>query len=342
MNQIYRLLLIIGFMTGLIITTGCTSDAANKPGTDQDADTSILTIPDLTAVAQNGAKLQVVATTSIIGDVVANVGGDAIELTVLMAPGQDPHSYQPGAAELTAVARANVIFVNGWNLEEGLLDDLEAIGENTPIIPISANITPLTLNADEEGDHDDEADHDHTGADPHVWFSIQNVEQWTKNVSDVLSTLDPDNATIYANNAAQYLTALAELEQYTNSQLAAIPAEQRVLVTNHDALGYFAHDYDFTVLGTVIPGRSTLAEPAAADLTALISVMQAKNVCTIFTESSVSDTLANTVATELDTCDTVQVLPLYTGALGSAGSGADTYIDMFRSNVDTIVTGLVR
>ncbi|MEZ4647024.1 MAG: metal ABC transporter substrate-binding protein, partial [Chloroflexota bacterium] len=174
------------------------------------------------------------------------------------------------------------------------------------------------------------------------WFSIQNVEQWTKNVSDVLSTLDPDNATIYANNAAQYLSALAELQQYTNSQLAAIPAEQRVLVTNHDALGYFAHDYDFTVLGTVIPGRSTLAEPAAADLTALISVMQAKNVCTIFTESSVSDTLANTVATELDTCATVQVLPLYTGALGSAGSGADTYIDMFRSNVDTIVTGLVR
>jgi ABC-type Zn uptake system ZnuABC Zn-binding protein ZnuA len=159
-------------------------------------------------------------------------------------------------------------------------------------------------------------------------------------VQTVFSELDPANAAIYDSNAAAYLAELTDLESYAETQLAQISAENRFLVTNHDSLSYFAHTYNFTVLGTVIPGSSTLAEPSASDLTALIATMAEHNLCTIFTEVTVSDSLAKTAAGELTNCDEVQVLPLYTGAIGPSGSGADSYIGMFRANVDAVVAGL--
>jgi ABC-type Zn uptake system ZnuABC Zn-binding protein ZnuA len=311
---------------------------------DYDAEAVMLLLPALEAVELAGAPLKVIATTSMIGDVVAQVGGEAIDLTTLMGAGQDPHSYQPGARELTAVANADVILVNGWDLEEALVHDLEQIGGNTPLIALSANIAPLTLGADEH-DEEDEAheeegdDHGHSGADPHVWFSIENVVQWTRNVAQILSDLDPANAETYASNAAAYQAELAELAAYAEAQLSQIPEERRFLVTNHDAFGYLARDYGFTVLGTVIPGMSTLAEPSARDLAGLIEVMQEHGVCSIFTETTVSDALAQTVVGELSHCDEVRVVKLYTGAVGPAGSGADSYIGMFRTNVDAIVAG---
>ncbi|MFO7684395.1 MAG: zinc ABC transporter substrate-binding protein [Chloroflexota bacterium] len=311
---------------------------------DYDAEADMLLLPALEAVELAGAPLKVIATTSMIGDVAAQVGGEAIDLTTLMSAGQDPHSYQPGARELTAVANADVILVNGWDLEEALVHDLEQIGGNTPLIALSANIAPLTLGADEH-DEEDEAheeegdDHGHSGADPHVWFSIENVVQWTRNVAQILSDLDPANAETYASNAAAYQAELAELAAYAEAQLSQIPEERRFLVTNHDAFGYLARDYGFTVLGTVIPGMSTLAEPSARDLAGLIEVMQEHGVCSIFTETTVSDALAQTVVGELSHCDEVRVVKLYTGAVGPAGSGADSYIGMFRTNVDAIVAG---
>lgn len=308
-------------------------EAGDEQENEHDAGTEMLTLPQLAAIELNGEPLRVVATTSIVGDVVAQVGGDTIELTTLMGPGQDPHSNETGAQGLTAVAAAHVIFINGWGLEEGLVQVLERIGEGVPLVPISANIAPLTFG---EGEDED----DHNGANPHVWFSIRNVQQWVENVEQVLGDLDPANAGIYEKNAAAYLVELEALAAYTESQLAGIPEENRFLVTNHDAFGYFAHEYDFAILGTVIPGLSTLAEPSAGDLAGLIAEMEAHGICTIFTETTVSNTMANTVTAELSDCAAVQVLPLYTGAIGPAGSGADSYIGMFRANVDTIVRGL--
>ncbi|MBK7897317.1 MAG: zinc ABC transporter substrate-binding protein [Anaerolineaceae bacterium] len=307
-----------------------------------DAEAEMLLLPELAAAALNGEPLRVVATTSIIGDVVAQVGGAGISLTILMGPGQDPHSFEPSARELTAVADAHVIFVNGWDLEEGLVDDLANIGEDALVAPISANIAPLAF---AEGEHEDEVHdegeaHEHSGADPHVWFAVHNVEQWAENVAHVLSDLDPANAEIFAANAAAYVEELEALEAYAEAQLAAIPANNRFLVTNHDSFGYFAQDYGFTVLGTVIPSLSSVAEPSASDLTDLIAVMQEHAVCTLFTETTLDDALAQTVAGELSGCDEVQVLKLYTGAIGPEGSGADSYIGMFRANVDAIVAGL--
>lgn len=319
---------------------------------DHEAKAGMLILPELNAAELDGERLRVVATTSIIGDVVAQVGGDAIDLTVLMKPGQDPHSYQPVARDLTAVANAHVIFVNGWDLEERLTNDMETIGEDALVVPISANIQPLAFaegddehEEDEEAEHEEEGAHEegehaHSGADPHVWFSIHNIEQWVENVGHVLSELDPANAAEYERNAAAYRAELAELEEYAETQLKQIPEGNRFLVTNHDALGYFAQEYDFTILGTVIPSVSTMSEPSARNLADLIATMKEYNICTIFTETMVNDTLAQTVAGELSGCDGVQVLKLYTDAIGPEDSGADSYIGMFRANVEAIVAGL--
>jgi len=317
-------------MALLVVLAGCSS-AANVERQEVVDPLAVLALPQGTAVESNGRTLNVIATTSIIGDVVGNVGGDAINLTTLMAPGQDPHSYQPAASDLTQVVGADVIFVNGWDLEEGLVGDLAAIGGDVLIVPVSAKIEPLAAGADEQ---------EHGGVDPHVWFSVGNVEQWVQNIEAMLSSLDPANSSVYSANAERYLTELADLDKYAREQVTAVPPDRRVLVTNHDAFGYFARDYDFEILGTIIPGMSTLAEPAANDLTDLISAMRAKGVCAIFTETSLSDQVAQTVAAELDSCDRVQVIPLYTGSIGPAGSGADSYIGMFQANVNAIVEGL--
>ncbi len=347
-GKLARVLSLLGMVWLLI---GCSGEkpaeetavlsTTNEADHDHETEAEMLSLPTLAAADLNGEPLQVVASTSIIGDVVAQVGGDAITLTTLMAAGQDPHSYQPGAQELTAVAQANVIFVNGWNLEESLVHDLETIGEDVPVVAISANIEPLILGEDNhDAELEAEEEHDHGGADPHVWFDIQNVVQWTENLSQVLAALDPANASTYQENAAAYTAKLAALESDVKAQLATLPPENRVLVTNHDSFGYFASAYDFEILGTVVPGNSTIAEPSATDLTALIGLMAEHGLCTIFTETTVSDNLSQTVAAELNNCDEVQVVPLYTGAVGPAGSGAESYIDMFGTNVEAIVTGL--
>ena len=344
---------LIWVIIGIIIISfsmaaaGCSSGPATEEPSDSEAGNAaadetheedaesapeMLSLPELGPADLADERLKVVATTSIIGDIVAQVGGEAIDLTTLMAPGQDPHSYEPAARDLTAVAGADVIFVNGWDLEEALISNLESIAGNTAIVPISANIEPLVFGESEAG-------HGHV-ADPHVWFSVPNVEQWVENVRQVFIELDPAKAQVYADQAASYQMDLEELQSYTETAVAGIPQEKRFIVTNHDAFGYFAKEYGFEIVGTVIPAVSTLAEPSAKELADLSAVMAEYGLCTIFTETAVSDSLAQTVASELQGCDSVNVVPLYTGATGPAGSGADSYIGMFRANVDAIVGAL--
>jgi ABC-type Zn uptake system ZnuABC Zn-binding protein ZnuA len=333
-------LLLLSILTSFgFLSTAC-STLAPTQAENTDNLVERLTLPAVEAVSLNGNPLRVVATTSIIGDVVAQVGGETIDLITLMEPGIDPHSYQPGAQDLTVVENAQVIFINGWDLEEALVGDLRTIGGGVTVIPISAGIFPMVFD-----DHTHEENHvageeTHTGVDPHVWFKVESVKQWVKNTEIVLSTLDPANAQIYSNNAEIYLDELEALEVYIDTQLEQISPPDRILVTNHDSFGYFAEVYGFEVLGTVIPAASTLAEPSAADLAGLIQEMEDNNVCTIFTEITVSDNLAQTVAGELTSCSEVQVISLYTGAVGPVGSGAESYIAMFRTNVDKIVEGL--
>lgn len=349
------LLLTVGCATGVegpeatavspsVIAPGATEENEAHEGAtehDQENEGELLALPELAAAELNGRSLQVIATTSVIGHVVSQVGGEAVQLTTLIPSGQDAHSYEPATRDLAAASEAEVIFINGWGLEERLVDNLGNVAEDVPLVPVSANIVPFAYG--EQGQQEEterEDDHAHGRADPHVWFSIRNVEQWVANIERILSELDPANAELYSSNAAAYLDQLTDLDSYTREQLATIPAEKRVLVTNHNYFAYFARDYGFELLGSVIPGASTLAEPSANEMARLVQLMREHGVCTIFTETSVSASVAQTVAAELTHCEQLKVLPLYTEAIGPAGSGADSYIGMFRANVDTIVQGL--
>jgi zinc/manganese transport system substrate-binding protein len=309
---------------------------------DEDEDDETLSLPALTAPGlAGGERLRVVATTSIVGDVVSQVGGDAIELTTLMAAGLDPHGFSPSAAQLTAVARAHVIFINGWDLEEGLVRDVANISEGkAPLVPVSAGVEALKLEEEDDDHGDDDDDHDHGPIDPHTWFDVANVMRWTENIVHVLSEVDPANAALYRKNGDDYIDELQALDAHVRERVAIIPAASRKLVTNHDTMGYFARAYDFDVVGTLIPGASTLAEPSARDLANLIEILRRERICVVFVETIASDRLAQVVGGELNTCDNVQVVTLYTDALGPAGSGADTYIGLMRVTVDTIVGAL--
>jgi ABC-type Zn uptake system ZnuABC Zn-binding protein ZnuA len=319
------------------IASGCGSengqDHENEPVMG-----AVLALPAMSPAQLGGAPLKVVATTSMIGDVIAQVGGSTIELTTLMGPGQDPHSYEPTPRDMAAVAQADVVFVNGWDLEEALARDLNEIIEGMSVVPISAGIEPIEFGETHEEDEDDE--HGHQNIDPHVWFSVQNVKRWTENAEQVLTALDPAHADAYHGNADAYLAKLDELDAYAQAQLASIPEERRFLVTNHRSLDYMARDYGLRIVGTVVPAASTMAEPSASDLVALIEIMEKQGICSLYTETTISDRLAQTVADELEGCAQVRVLKLYTGAIGLTGSGADSYVGMYRHNVDTIVDGL--
>ena len=333
------MVLLLTVLTG----TACT-DGQVTTGSDQaqvQSDSGRLSLPLVEPVRLNDRPLRIIATTSIIGDVVANVSGTDVELITLMAYDQDPHSFEPSAGELTAVAAADVVFVNGWDLEEGLVDDLATIAGDTPVVAVSANIDPLVPS---DSRHDAgtaaDADHDHGQIDPHTWFSVPNVKQWVENISQILGDLDPPNAALYEKNAQSYLLELEDVDDYIHEQIDNVPVDKRNLVTNHGVFNYFAEEYGLKIVGTIIPSTSTQAEPSAGDLAELIKDIEKSGVCTIFSDIAANDNLAQTVAMELNGCDEVEIVPLHTGSIGPQGSGADSYIGMIRANVDRIVEGL--
>ncbi|MGB0389474.1 MAG: metal ABC transporter substrate-binding protein, partial [Ardenticatenaceae bacterium] len=254
------------------------------------------------------------------------------ELTVLMEPGQDPHSYQSSARDLGTAAKAHVIFVSGFGLEESLLAELQGAAEKVPLIEVSAGIEPIAAQESEEQEaEEEEGGHDHA-EDPHVWFDVAKVERWTHNIEAVLGQLDPNHLSKYEANAAAYDAELEQLDEFIRESVAAIPAANRKLVTNHDSFAYFAKAYGFEVVGTVIPSFSTGSEPSASDLRDLIEIINNQKVPAIFIEATVSDKLAEVVSEETG----ASTHQLYSGAIGAPGSGTDSYIGMMRANVETI------
>jgi len=321
--------------------------------------------------AQDGA-VAAVATTSIIADLVANVGGDRVSVTSLLPAGADPHTFAPSPNEARAVADAQILFENGAGLEEWLDELIENAGGERPTVVVSEGVTPIEdfehedehaaeesaaadehadesataeagaatdEHADEEGEEHAEEGGEHAdeGVDPHMWFDPNNVIVYVENIRDGLKQVDPDGAATYDANAASYIEQLRELDAEIEQQLAAIPAERRKLVTNHDTFGYFARRYDFEVVGTVFEGVSTEEEPSPQQVAELVERIRAAGVPAIFAESTVNARLAEQIADEAG----VQVVTdLYTDALGEPGSEGDTYLKMMRFDVAQFVAAL--
>ncbi|MBN1922352.1 MAG: zinc ABC transporter substrate-binding protein [Anaerolineae bacterium] len=295
-------------------------------------------LPALTAVSLSGQeRLRVVATTSLVADVVQQVGGDTIDLRVLVPLGADPHSFTPAPQDAAAVANAHVVFINGAGLEAFLEKLLESAGAQVPIVPVSAGIMLLegVAHAEMDVEPEDPEHHPHEG-DPHTWFSPRNVERWTQNIAESLSALDPAHAADYAANATAYTEELEALDLWILDQVAQIPPAKRKLVTDHTVFTYFAEAYGFEQLGAIIPGYSTLASPSAQDLARLEDAIREFDVPAVFVGVTLNPSIAAQVAQDTG----VRLVPVYQGSLSEAGGPADTYLAFMRYNVNAIVDGL--
>lgn len=290
-------------------------------------------MPELSAVTLGeGEKLQVVATTNIVGDVVNNVGGDRIELTTLMRVGIDPHSYVPTPSDTAAIHDAHVVFANGVGLEENLEEMFESAGGDAVEVHVSHG---LELREAQEGYEREREGHSHEGADPHVWFDVKNVIHWVGTIEHTLSALDPANAQVYEANAGAYVHELEELDAWVMEQVAIIPEANRRLVTNHPVFAYFAARYGLEQLGAVYP-VSPSSEPSAQDIAELERAIREVGVPAVFAERTVNPKLAEQVTQDTG----VELVPLYTGSVGDPGSGVESYIELMRYDVNAIVDAL--
>ncbi len=274
-----------------------------------------------------GGKLHVVATFSVIADLVRNVGGDRAEVTTLVGPGRDTHTFEPSPAEAKTLSGATLIFEDGLGFETWLDDLYQASGSRATRVVVTDGIEPRTAS---EGDEAGQPD-------PHVWHSVPNAVQMVKNIREALAEADPANAAAYETNANTYLAQLQDLEGWVLTQVKTVPEARRKLVTTHDTFGYFAARYGFEVVGAVLPTSTEGASPSAQQMAQLVEALKASGVPAVFAENVSSNALLDQVATEAG----VKVIAsLYTDALGPPGSEGDTYVKMMRYNVATIVNAL--
>lgn len=286
------------------------------------------------AAGGGDGRLNVVATTGQIGDAVRFIGGDAVEATSLLGPGIDPHTYVATEGDLRTFQAADVIFYNGLHLEAQLERVLTQIGErsDTTVVALGDGLDEARLLSWEPA-----AGFPH---DPHVWNDVQLWKGVVEQIGATLAAEDPANAEQYRSNTQSYLAQLDELDAYIKGQAAGIPAERRVIVTAHDAFGYFARAYGFEV--EAIQGISTEAEAGTADIQAIAQIVLEREVPAIFVESTISPRTIEAVQAAVRAAGHEVAVggELYSDALGAADSPAGTYIGMMRSNIDTLVRAL--
>ncbi len=312
--------------------------------------------------ADDPGQLRVVATTSIIGDIAAAVGGDDIALTTLVGPDQDSHTYEPTPSDSRALADADLIIENGRGLEPFLDDLAAAAGSEAPRVALSAGITldavPRVVDGappdeeshaaedaehgddDSHGDEDAEHrdDHSHAGDDPHIWQTPWSGRQMARAVQRGLTEADPANAADYSARAGDYDQKLQDLEQEIADLVTEIPADERLLVTNHDTFAYFARAFGFRVVGVAIPATTTEADGSSAgEIADLVRKIEASGARAVFAENIASDDLVTTIAKE---AGVAVGGALYSDALGGPDSPAASYIEMQRHNAATIHAAL--
>ncbi|MGQ0603060.1 MAG: metal ABC transporter solute-binding protein, Zn/Mn family [Anaerolineales bacterium] len=291
------------------------------------------------------SQLKVAATNSILGDLVQNVAGDRVELFVLVGADGDTHTYEPTPGDSRTLAEADLVFENGLEFESWIDDLYTSSGSKAIRVAASDGIEPLEggeyheeAGHNEGGTPEAEEEHGHGEFDPHIWHSVPNAIQMVKNIRAALASADAANAAEYQANTDAFIVRLQELDNYLTTQVNTLPAERRKLITNHDALGYFANAYGFTIVGDALGSVSTeAAEPSAAQIAEVADAIRREGVPVLFTENIEGSQVIEQIAREAG----VKVAPaLYTDALGPAGSEGATYLTMMRYNVDVIVSAL--
>lgn len=286
----------------------------------------------------------VVTTTTVLGDIVGNIVGDGATVEVLMPVGTDPHGFEASPAQAQLLRESDLVVASGLNLEESLLSVLasaEADGANVFTVSEQLDPIPFGEHAEEEHEEEDEhaeEEHEHAAGslDPHVWQDPLRMAQGVRLIGEQIAAID--DSVDWSERAEAYAGEVEALHEEIEATIAEIPEADRLLVTNHDALGYFAERYGFEQLGVVIPGGSTLAEPSAAELHELAETIEASGVPAIFVETIQPEDLAAAVAGEVGF--EVRVVRLYTDSLAEPGSDGDSYIAMMRSNATRIAEAL--
>lgn len=271
------------------------------------------------AAAQQPRRIAAVATISIVGDLVHNVGGDRVDVATLVGPNGDPHVYSPTPAAAKKLADADVIFVNGLGLEGWMTRLIVTSGSKAPTVVVSNGVTPRT--------RESVRDPARFTIDPHAWQAVANAEIYVKNIRDGLSTVDPADKTGYAANAAAYLARLDALDNEIKATIAAIPADRRTVIINHNSFGYFGDAYGLTVIAP--EGLSTDAEPSAKDVAKIVALIRAEKF-PVFLENISDPRLMTEIARETGAAIGGAI---YSDALSAPDGPAPTYIDMMRHNV---------
>ncbi len=274
-------------------------------------------------------KLKVLASFSILGDLVKNVGGDRVEVGTVVGANGNAHVYAPSPADSRRIVAARLVVVNGLGFE-GWLDRLvKASDTKAPVVVASAGVKLLQRAG--ERDHD----HDHGRTDPHAWQSVANVKIYVANIRDALSKVDPAGQGAYAANAAAYLAKLDALDQEVKDTVAKIPPDRRRVITSHNAFGYFQNAYGIAFIAP--QGMSTEAEPSAKDLAAIIALIRREKISAVFLENVTDERLIRQVASE-----TRAKIggTLYSDALTDPKGDAPTYIDMIRHNIRALGAAL--
>jgi zinc/manganese transport system substrate-binding protein len=298
--------------------------------------------------------LPVVATFSILGDMVERIGGEHIALTTLVGPDGDAHVYQPTPKVARSVAEADVLFLNGLEFEGWLERLAEAASFGGAMVVATKGVVPIAFDDhddhddhdehddhddhdehDEHEDHDDHAGHDHGAFDPHAWQSLENAVIYANNIAAGLAQADPENAGDYYANRAAFITEVETLRADIGAMMKSLPADKRTVVTPHDAFGYFAATYDLTFVAP--QGMSTDSEVSAADVAALITQIREESISAVFIESITDNRMMQQIANE--TGATIGGT-LYSDALSAQSGPASTYLDMMRHNATTLFDAL--
>lgn len=280
---------------------------------------------------QHEGKIQITTTIGMIKDIVNEVGGEHVAVVGLMKSGVDPHLYKASQGDIQKLEKANIIFYNGLHLEGKMIDIFEKMAKKKTTIAVSKDISEDQLRGWEDGTE---------GHDPHIWFNVKHWITATKTVRDELIKYDPDHKEDYQTNADAYIKKLEELDQYAEDKIASIPEQTRVLVTAHDAFGYFGDRYGIEVMG--LQGISTASEYGSKDVSELRDFLVANKIKAVFMESSVPKKAINAVVEGAKKKGhNVKIGgELFSDAMGEEGTPEGTYIGMVRHNVDTIVDAL--
>jgi zinc/manganese transport system substrate-binding protein len=278
------------------------------------------------APTSNSGGLRVLATETFLGDIAQNVAAQRLQVETLLPVTTDPHEYQPRPQDVIKMTDSQVLIVNGLGYETWLKSTMDNLQGERIVVVASNGLTP---NVDPSGEHPD--------GDPHMWMYPLNVIHYVENIRDGLTQADPAGKDIYAANADAYISKLKELDQWIQSSVAQLPQEKRLLVTNHDALGYFAQAYGFKVVGAVIPSITTDASPSAQQMAGLIDTIKSTGAPAIFLDIGENQNLAKQIASSTGA---KVVTDLYVESISAPDGPAPTYLEMIKHDVSIIVEEL--